>query len=260
MTAEGTPRPFHERFDIPLEDTEVKRRFIYRLSLLFLDDFWDELEVAGVDIDRYFRSLQYVIGDRSVESVDNYIGDDFHRCLRVVEAMYQIVGEADIRELWSAAIHKAIRDSETDLGIDWQPPIFVRTGARLLDQSLVNEPMRWLSAPRYQAVLEPFQRGLSHYLAGRLADTVTDMYEAVEALARVVTERNRELSSNREMFISSIGASDYYKQLLRDYIAYANQYRHAAQQDRPRPPLSEPEVESFIYLTGLFIRLAIRTT
>ncbi len=106
--------------------------------------------------------------------------------------------------------------------------------------------------------MEPFERGLSHYLEDRLSDTVTDMYEALEALARIATGRDRELSGNREMFVSRVRASDYYKQLLRDYITYANQYRHAAQQNRPRPPLSEPEVEAFVYLTGLFIRLAIR--
>jgi hypothetical protein len=38
---------------------------------------------------------------------------------------------------------------------------------------------------------------------------------------------------------------------LRSYIAYGNQYRHAAQQNRPRPQLSEPVVESFVCLSDL---------
>ena len=86
------------------------------------------------------------------------------------------------------------------------------------------------------------------------------MYEAVEALAKIVTGRpNKDLSANTEMFISKLKVSNHYKTLLKDYIAYGNEFRHAEDEVMPRPPLSEPEVESFIYLTGLFIRLTIRT-
>ena len=74
----------------------------------------------------------------------------------------------------------------------------------------------WLSNPKHKTVYDPFQKGLSHYLEAtnkpeRLADVITDMYEAVEALARVITGRDRDLSTNREMFISRIGASEYCK-------------------------------------------------
>lgn len=145
-------------------------------------------------------------------------------------------------------------------------PVFVRTGAPLLDEHLVNEPLRWLSEPKYKSVRQPFEKGLSHYLEAqnrpdRLADVITDMYEAVEALAKIITGRhNKDLSGNAERFISEVNTSKHYKTLLRDYISYGNEFRHAEREGRPRPPLSEPEVESFIYLTGLFIRLAVRTT
>jgi hypothetical protein len=243
---EARPRPFHERFDIPLPDTEAQRRFMNRLNTLLLDEVYEDLEVAGVDLDELDRDLAYVLGETSMPGLRPYIGGDFHRFLQVVESMYQLVREPDIREVWSAAILRVIADSEVDLGISWQPPIFVRTGARLLDERLVNEPLRWLLAPRYESVLRPFEKGLSHYLEAsekpeRLADTITDMYEAIEALARIETRRNRDLSGNRELFISSVGASDYYKQLLKDYIAYANQYRHAAQSDKPNHSFPNPK-------------------
>ena len=95
----------------------------------------------------------------------------------------------------------------------------------------------------------------------RLADVVTDMYEALEGLAKIVTGKpKKDLSANAERFISEVNASQHYKTLLRNYIIYGNEFRHAEREGKPRPPLSEPEVEAFIYLTGLFIRLAIRTT
>ncbi len=69
---------------------------------------------------------------------------------------------------------------------------------------------------------KPFEKGLKHLLEAhvkqdQLLDVITDMYEAVEALAKIVTERpNKDLSGNREMFISKVGASDAYKVLLKE--------------------------------------------
>ena len=84
------------------------------------------------------------------------------------------------------------------------------------------------------------------------------MYEAVEALAKIVTERPKDLSANAELFISKVNVSDHYKILLKDYVAYAHKFRHAEDRRGARPMPSRAEVESFIYLTGLFIRLAVQ--
>jgi hypothetical protein len=78
-------------------------------------------------------------------------------------------------------------------------------------------------------------------------------------LSKLVTGREgKDLSRNAELFVRSINASEHYKQILKDYISYANEFRHAAKLGGVRPNLSLREVESFVYLTGLFIRLAIQ--
>lgn len=195
-------------------------------------------------------------------SFDDYIGGDFSRLLQAVESIYQALDESLQDELTNF-VNGIIRRSETDLSIGWQPPIFLPTGARLLDEKLVNEQLHWLSDPKYSTVRRPFEKGLSHFLESEqkpqlLGDVVTDMYEAVEALAKIVTGRpHKDLSANREMFVSQVKASDHYKKLLREYITYANEFRHAEQEGKPRPSISRAEAESFVYLTGLFIRLAV---
>ncbi len=233
----------------------------------------------GLDLSTIYRRLVFEFGIGSWSTgagFDQFFQLDssehgFTRCLEIVEVVYEVVAEQDVHETLGTAelsrrIAEVVNASEIDLGIDWQPPIFVRTGARLLDDELVNVPLRWLAEPKYESVRKPFEKGLSHYLEAqnrldRLADVVTDMYEAVEALAKIETGRSsKDLSGNAEKFISRVEASQHHKTLLKDYIAYANEFRHAEDEGRPRPPLSEPEVESFIYLTGVFIRLAIRTT
>jgi hypothetical protein len=76
-------------------------------------------------------------------------------------------------------------------------------------------------------------------------------------MAKVVTGRDKDLSANRKLFVKAVNASDAYKRILKEYLSYANQYRHGADQDQEKPPLTPGEVESFVYLTGMFIRLAM---
>ena len=107
----------------------------------------------------------------------------------------------------STRIDSIIYDSETDLGVRRQPPHFVPTGAQLSDENLLNDQLHWLRDQNYRTVLRPFEQGLSHFLESEkkpqlLGDVVTDMYEAAEALAKIVTGRlHKDLSANAEMFI-----------------------------------------------------------
>jgi hypothetical protein len=170
---------------------------------------------------------------------------------------------SQLRERLETLIRRLLNESEVDLGIRWESGQSIRSGATLLDEKLVNDQLHWIRACGYETVRLPFEKGLGHFLHASarpelLSDVITDMYEAVEALAKIVTNRpDRDLSANRELFLSKVKASDEYKQLLKDYIDYANRFRHAGQEGRPRPDLSAKETESFIYLTGVFIRLAV---
>jgi hypothetical protein len=51
--------------------------------------------------------------------------------------------------------------------------------------------------------------------------------------------------------------SEEYKPILKAYIAYANEFRHEAEKGQKKAIPPRQEVESFIYLTGLFVRLAM---
>ncbi len=77
-----------------------------------------------------------------------FVQDDFRRCLHVLEAIYRYVENTGFEDDLSKDYRIALSASEVDLGVKWQPPAFVRTGAPLLDEHLVNEPLRWLSEPR----------------------------------------------------------------------------------------------------------------
>ena len=127
---------------------------------------------------------------------------------------------------------------------------------------MVNEPLCWITEGQYQNVRTAFEKGLKHFLEGenepeRLADAVTDMYEATEAMAKIVTDKpSKDLSTLREEFVSKLGLPDACKKILEGYVEYGCLYRHAPGA-RPRKQPQLHEAEAFVYLTGVVLRFAI---
>jgi hypothetical protein len=72
-----------------------------------------------------------------------------------------------------------------------------------------------------------------------------------------VCGNEKTLDANRELFISKVRASEEYRRILKEYTDFAHNFRHGASAPEKKPSLSYAEAESFIYLTGLFIRLVI---
>jgi hypothetical protein len=252
---------FHERFDIDVGGGEARRRFVNRVH----NDIFDGVIDRMPDNPKFYltRFVASSIGERHepYARLVGYVREDFFRCLEVLEAC--VSGASNWRREISAAIYATLGASEVDLGIEWTGTIFRKTGAPALDAPLVNEPLGLLADDKYATVLMPFQKGLQHLLQSNkhpevLADVVTDMYEALEALAKVVTGRaDKDLSANAELFLSKTGASVEFKNLLKAYIGFANEFRHARRPGEPREVPSFKEAESFVYLTGLFIRVAL---
>jgi hypothetical protein len=156
--------------------------------------------------------------------------------------------------------------SEVDLGVGWRGGKFYPTGAKVLDDALVNDVLAWLTKATYLTVRQPFEKSLNHLLRARanpelLSDVITDAYEALEAFAKIVAGNDQTLDANQETFLARICASDEYKQILgeclKKYRPFAHKFRHGASSPEKKPSISYAEAESFVYLTGLFIRLVI---
>ncbi len=274
-TKQPAPTPFHQRFNnIQVSVDDVRKRFINR-ALNMIEGKIPDLEKQIVDSHKpvYARmalvnvATKLGVGYEWSKLFSDYVGTDFRSCLLSLEALHETFRDQpsyyEYAENVSLSVERAISLCETDIGVEWRDGVFWPTGAKLLDEALVNENLRWLADKGYHNVLRPFKKGLRDFLEAqqkpeRLGDTVTDIYEAVEALARAVTGRDNELSGNAELFISKLELGDYYKKMLKDYIGYANDYRHAAKLGEKKKPLIRNEVEAFIYTSGLFIRLAVQ--
>ena len=264
-------KKFHERFDIDLGVEEAKRRFVNRVyNHLSASVFEGEYGFPAHDCDCYMEAIASRLGEQFIprqfyflKDIRSYIQDDFLRSLEALEGLYSALDTYYKLKLESF-IHDLLHNCERDLGIRWEDGAFVPQGARLLDERLVNDPLHWLREnPSLATVLTPFENGLHHFVEAQkkpnvLNDVITNMYLALEGLAKITTgHKADDLSANRELFLSKIKAPESYKRILKDYIEYANEIARHAPEKKPRTP-SPWEVESFIYLTGLFIRMTIQ--
>jgi hypothetical protein len=273
------PYPFHVRFNIDIPIEEARRRFTHRITnrvrkLAIPSDYLDSVlfesestlgEPHPTFIDAHHFDPYPIFIQRWIEIVNG----DFLRCLHALEGLAKGLRAMNVspnpEEELNTAISDTLAESEVDVGVCWQDGCFTKKGAELLDQKLVNESLRWLANPKYHNVLVPFQKGLSHLLEGskelqRYGDAVTDMYEALEAMAKIVTGKTKDLSALREEFISKLKLSDSHKRMLKEYIDYGCDFRHALEERQTRTWPLEHEAENFVYLTGLFLRLAIQST
>ena len=251
---------FHERFGLDVGQAEARRRFTNRVYNAFFRSWWWGIHKETRE--HIKTAIVSAIGERdnSQVAIWKYLGDSFLRSLQALEVL---VAKRSHESAWiDTTIRSLLEDSEVDLGVSWDGKRFIPSGAKLLDRSLVDDVLGWMRGNQYNVAVAAFEKGLSHYMHAEArpelhADVVTDMYEAIESVAQVVTERpGKDLSANRELFLSRVGASDAYKSILKEYIEYANDFRHAVGSGE-RETVSRPEAESFMYLTGLFIRLAI---
>jgi len=269
--------PFHKRFNVEVALDEAQRRFIERVRTLTWALIRNAYSLDRKDMNALLQAVNFHLGERHrsihhpselVSQWDAFVGQDFSRCLRITEAfraaLVQQRYSPNDMAMFIDGVTTTIQNSELDLEISWDGTIFTQKGARLLDEKLVNDPLDWLRDPKYRNVLVPFEKGLKHWMEGhkdpeRYGDVITDVYEALEALAKLVTGRDTELAANREKLASVIKLPEAYSKILKEYIDFGCEYRHSPEKDKPRTYPSERDTEAFIYMTGVFLRLAVQT-
>jgi hypothetical protein len=265
--------PFHKRFDIEVSVEEVRRRFVNRIRIGTKDAAGKALS-ENFYPDQLMEAICFKLGEtpgfsdglsRFMENWDDLVEADFLKCLHTTEAVYcaLTIGAEEVAQSFDRFIRVVLSESEVDLDIVWNGQIFIKKGAQLLDERLINDPLHWLREPKYENVLMPFEKGLSHWMEvhkdkKRCGDVVTDMYESLEALAKITTMRNTDLTGNREKFASELRLPEQYARMLKEYVDFGCKYRHSPGMTETREYPSEQDTEAFMYMTGLFIRRAIQ--
>lgn len=138
--------PFHRRFQISLEKGDIERRFLNRVKNMIFRGFLRIMVSDNIRAEVVVKVANR-LGEvyRQNETLEAYSRDDFYTTLQVLEFTYHALSEPELKNGLSGRISSVICQSEMDLGITWKDGHFLKKGAQLLGEHLVNEPLRWLT-------------------------------------------------------------------------------------------------------------------
>lgn len=135
--------------------------------------------------------------------------------------------------------------------------LFYPSGAELLDEKLVNDPLTWLSDypkahANFRGALEKYQKGIHK------RNLLDDLRSSLEIFLKEYLDNKKSLENQREELFKYMKEKGVSKEisamfwtLLDAYSRYQNEYvKH-------NDNVKEQEIEFMIYTTGNFIRFMI---
>lgn len=270
-------KKFHERFEeVEINYNDAITNTLNRFVNMIFD--WPNGylgKITNADVKR--REIEsYVVsyggfGKRyfySNPGIANYLEEDnIHHAMKIVEGFFNYLTkhyDKRVVEKLSEIVGEIIELAEVDISLRWEKGVFRKKGAELLDDELVDNSLNWLKIEGFETVYGPYNDSLGHLLHSnrepdRLHDGISNAFEALEGMAKIICGNDKILHANCELFISKMNVTNKFRDILKGYIDMGNQHRHSGSTEKPKPNITEHEVESFIYLTGVFLRLAMAT-
>lgn len=198
---------------------------------------------------------------------------DFYKTLEILENCHLYIKEGKAQEFggrsycasedrviirnFEERMERIMLLSGAQVGVFWKDGKFYPAGALELDEALIKDTLEWLEA--YPKVKKQFEVALKHYegslqdiSAGK--DALTNAYTSMEYLAQQVLENSKNFEKNSDEFVRKIKLPTEYGNIIHYYKQLAHEYgsRHAGSDPK------HEEVEAFIYMTGLLLRLATK--
>jgi len=144
--------------------------------------------------------------------------------------------------------------SNADLGISYQGGMFFPKGEEILDKELVGESLKILS--NYLNEDKDLRNALMNYSSGSKYGVIENCYRCTEGLLRQILRNNKTLIDNKPEILKKLNLTDHWKKILAQYIEYGNEYgRHASDK---RHNLNDEEVEGYLYMTCVLVRLILK--
>lgn len=257
---------FDKTFGLITSLEEEKERFINRIENTI---FMGLISMNSNEEYRIlFNKVCYQLGEDATEIIrDNSFlrsqtpnfkiltKKDFIQTLRVLVAIFNCESEnLNVQEGITKVINESIEKSNINLGIKWNEGIFYPTGDKFLDQELVDHSLTLLD--KYPNEKIDLRNALENYYAKSLYGVVENCYLATEGIARGLLKNRKTLDKNKEDLLRHLDFSNYWNNIIANFLSYAHEYRRHAGEDRHS--LKHEEVEGFLYLTCLLIRSIIK--
>jgi hypothetical protein len=262
---------FNKVFGIQDDVTTEQKRFVERINQTAIARI--EKVSYPVSYQAVFEAVCYWLGTNANDRISqanqmNYSSStfvpslrsltcgDFMETIKVLGFLHKALNKApEEQQTLSRSIEVALSNATVDLGVTWNEGMFYPSGARELDERLVEEPFKWLADfPNEKA---DYLKAVTGYTSKRLDDVIINCYLAVEGVARNILGNSKTLDNNREGLMQKLALSQEWKALLNNFISYANEFQRHASENRHN--LNPVEVEGFLYMTGVLLRMMILT-
>ncbi len=261
---------FNKTFGITEDIEKEKIRFVQRINQTIFQDIHKNPEYPD-QYESIFRMVCYGLGLNAGELISsandtNYgyntfipnlkelTRNDFMETLKILHLVYMVLKSTNNKKMVDEWIETALAASTTDLGIRWKDGMFYPSGAKELDEKLIDDNLDWLNKfpevkKQFSTALQHFKTSLSNTAARK--DAITNSYSSMERLAQNILSNNENFKTNSNTLVTYLNLPKEYANILHYYKQIAHEYssRHAGSE------CNHNETEAFIYLTGLLMRL-----
>ena len=143
-----------------------------------------------------------------------------------------------------------VKQTKTDV-------LFYPTGAKLLDEKLVNDNLDWLS--QYPKSYETFKSALQEYgTKGKERDIVDKLRLSLELLLKDILHNNKSLENQTKEigdYLKENNVSTEISSMFWKILDYYSKYQNNKAKHENAVPLDE--VEFILYLTGILMRFLL---
>ncbi len=190
--------------------------------------------------------------------------DDFLDTLKVLILLYDWLrkNRHNLLNIADRLITEAIETSQVDIGIKWSDGMFYKSGAPILDEVLIDNILGVLNNENGKRILASFQKGLKEFMEAnkdnhKLKNAVLDMQLVLDEASKILLNEKNAGFSNllKDKNWDNIIKNKYYQKIFFQLNEFGDKLaKHNFTE------LDKNEVEIFIYLTGLFLRLVFIQT
>ena len=257
-------KKFDKLFGLSASIEEEKLHFINRIENSLFNIIIKEPD--NINYKNLFEEVCYDLGENAGELMYNRLlrriivpnfktlsNKDFVKTLRIIVAIYGR-GNAETKQYVSSCVIDVLERSNLNLGVKWADGIFYPSGDKFLDDELIDISLSLLD--NYPDEKTNLKIALDYYYSKNLNGVVHNCYIAIEGLSRQFLDNKKTLDRNKQALLGLLQFSKHFDEIFANYLKYAHEYgRHAGEN---RHDLKPEEVEAFLYLTCLMIRVTIR--
>jgi len=190
--------------------------------------------------------------------LDMITRSDFEKTLELTVMLYSKVEQfPNLHTLIGKSIPLIIDESSIDLGIRWKDGFFYPSGEKLLDEKLVDDSLEFLK--EFPASRKDLMNALKSHFRNNpesQGEVIHHCYLAMESLAQSILNNQKVLANNKSELLQKLKLSTPWSTILAKYIDFENEFgKHTRSEERHKLPKNE--VEGYLYLTCLIIKLVV---